>query len=739
YNRLLQTTAEGGAQAKEYEAIYFADRVRNFSIVWLASTIGCAQCHDHKFDPFTMRDFYSLASFFGEVQQKGVMTPEPGMLVPSPEQEQRKTELDAKLAALQKTLDTATPELAAAQTEWEKTFDPASFPAWRPLAIGSATSTNQAVLQPQPDGSLLAQGEARPNDEYTIIGTTDLQKITGFRIELLPDSSLPKNGPGRGAGGTLVVNDFGASVRTGARGKPVKIELEEPTASFAVVEPGNPVRLWQAATLEKKGKKFRFPVKAAQAGREHHLVVATKQPLTVTPDTTLTLIIRHDAADGVRSSGRFRISAIPEGKPRASIGFAPEDIANLLAQEPARRAPGHVKALAAHFRGVAPQLDPVRRELATTRTQYDRSVAEIPKTLVTATEPPKVLKIKARGNWMDESGEPVSPAVPKSFPALRSAATESPSRLDLARWVVAPENPLTARVFVNRLWKLYFGQGLAMTLEDLGSQGEAPSHPELLDWLAVEFRESGWDVKHLVRLMVSSATYQQTSVASPELRERDPYNQLLARQGRFRFDAELVRDNALAVSGLLVGKLGGTSTRPYQPDGYWAYLNFPTRPYEQDHGERLYRRSVYMWWQRTFLHPTLLAFDASTREECVAERARSNTPQQALVLMNDPIYVEAARVFAERIVREGGADAAARVRWAFARALSRPPDAEEADALLKLYRSQLGHYQQATDAARQLASVGEWPVASGIELAEVAAWSAVSRAVLNLHETITRN
>jgi hypothetical protein len=259
------------------------------------------------------------------------------------------------------------------------------------------------------------------------------------------------------------------------------------------------------------------------------------------------------------------------------------------------------------------------------------------------------------------------------------------TRLDLARWLAAPDHPLVARVFVNRLWKLLFGQGLVKTLDDFGSQGAPPTHPELLDWLAVEFRESGWDIKHMMKLIVMSNTYRQSSAASEALRQRDPYNSLLARQGRFRFDAEMVRDNALAASGLLSTKMLGPSTKPYQPPLYWAYLNFPQREWQADHGENLYRRGVYTYWCRTFLHPSLLAFDAPTREECCVERPRSNTPLQALVLLNDPEYVEAARAFAERILREGGSSTEERIRFAFRQTLNRKPQRQEVDVLSTLH------------------------------------------------------
>ena len=317
------------------------------------------------------------------------------------------------------------------------------------------------------------------------------------------------------------------------------------------------------------------------------------------------------------------------------------------------------------------------------------------------------------------------------------------TRLDLARWLVSHDSGasgLTARVFVNRLWKLLFGQGIVRTTEDFGSQGAAPTHPELLDWLAVEFIDSGWDVKHAIKLIVMSGTYRQSSQANPELRRIDPYNQWLARQGRFRIDAEMVRDNALAISGLLTHKIGGRSVKPYQPEGYWDHCNtFQGKLiYDQDHGEDLYRRGLYSYWKRTFLHPAMLAFDAPSREECTAERSRSNTPLQALVLLNDPTYVEAARVIAERIIRDGGQDAHDRLQFAYRRALSREARADELSLLSSTLDQHLQKFRSDIPAAKELISVGEWPVPQDVDAAELAAWTSVARILLNLHETVTR-
>jgi hypothetical protein len=298
---------------------------------------------------------------------------------------------------------------------------------------------------------------------------------------------------------------------------------------------------------------------------------------------------------------------------------------------------------------------------------------------------------------------------------------------------------LLARVIVNRLWQHHFGRGLVATPNDFGAQGARPTHPELLDWLAVEFRERGWSLKQLHRLIVTSATYRQSSRVTPGLHRRDPFNRLFARGPRFRMDAEMIRDNALAVSGLLADKLGGASARPYQPPLYWAYLNFPVREYENDKGEGLYRRGLYTYWCRTFLHPSLKAFDAPTREECTADRPRSNTPLQALVLLNDPTYVEAARAFAERIMSEGGNDVRSRLEFAYRQALSRSIRGEEAKLLEGLYQRHLEGYKADPKSAEALLHVGDDPLPATMDPAELAAWTSVARVIFNLHEMVTRN
>jgi hypothetical protein len=378
-----------------------------------------------------------------------------------------------------------------------------------------------------------------------------------------------------------------------------------------------------------------------------------------------------------------------------------------------------------------------REQIAAVEKQQQELRAAFPLTLVSVSVTPRMVRVLPRGNWLDDSGEVMEPAGPAALPALQIGDRQQ-ARLDLARWLVARDNPLTARVFVNRLWKLCFGQGIVKTLDDFGTQGQWPTHPELLDWLASDFMDHGWNVKRMLKQLVMTQTYQQSSLVTPSMRELDPNNQWLARQSRFRLDAEMVRDNALAVSGLMSRQIGGPSVKPYQPAGYWQHLNFPMREWQNDQGESLYRRGLYTHWQRTFLHPMLANFDAPNRDECTANRNVSNTPQQALTLLNDPTFVEAARVLAGSILSSPAKSDAARLDALFQRAVARPAKAKERESLAKFLAEQRAHYSANAEDTQKLLKVGLAPQPQAKETAELAAWTSLCRVVLNLHETVTR-
>jgi hypothetical protein len=422
----------------------------------------------------------------------------------------------------------------------------------------------------------------------------------------------------------------------------------------------------------------------------------------------------------------------------------PQPVLDALGVADAQRTDAHRRALRDYFvenvySGSRATFDPLHAEVAALAQQRAEAEAAIPTTMVMADMPqPRETFVLVRGQY-DRRGDPVQPGVPAVLPPLSADAPLN--RLGLARWLVDPAHPLTARVTVNRLWQQFFGRGIVKTAEDFGSQGEWPTHPHLLDWLAVEFVEGGWDVKHLVKLIVMSATYQQSSAVTPELLARDAENVLLARGPRFRMDAEVVRDTALAASGLLIEELGGPSVKPYQPEGIWEAVGFVgsnTREYQRQAGEALYRRSLYTFWKRTAPPPSMLTFDAPSRETCVARRARTNTPLQALALLNDEQYVEAARHLAQRLIVSGGATPQDRLAHGFRLCTARQPSERELAILTDQLQQHLAHYQGDAEAATRLLSVGESPRDAVLDPAEHAAYTMVANVLLNLDETITK-
>jgi hypothetical protein len=688
FNMLLQTTSEGGAQAKEYLAKYMADRVRNTSQIFLGSTMGCCECHDHKYDPFTMKDFYSFGSFFADVSEIAVGNPKTYPVIADAEQK-KIAEFDRQLREVQEAYHQTTPEIAAAQAKWEIATladleKSATFSTWHMLGPFKAASFDEAWSK-----------------DFGTEAKVDLKQAFG-NIKWKKQDKLAdgKVHPLSGENSTWYFH------RTATVAAAVETELS--------LGSDDAIAVWVGGKQVHANKVQR----GVTPNQDKVKVQLTKGENEI--------LIKVVNAGGV---GGFYFNASAVGIPAGVVSAL---------RTPAETRTGKQKNnITEQFRSAAPEFKAVRDDMARLGKEKAAFQKAIPRTLMTKVTKPRDIRVLPRGNWLDETGPVMTSAIPEFLGTIPK--DERATRLDLARWIVARDNPLTARTFVNRLWKMYFGSGLATPLDDLGRQGTLPTHPELLDWLAVEFMDSNWDIRKMVRLLVTSATYRQASVASPELRQLDPYNQLYSRQSRFRIDAELVRDNALAISGLLVTKVGGRSTYPYQPAGYWRHMNFPKRTWPGDKGESNYRRGLYTWWQRMFLHPSMVAFDAPSREECTVERPRSNIPQQALVLLNDPTYVEAARVFGARVVHEGGESTQERIQWAFRLALSRRATDREVDVLSAVYANDLKRFSADVESAKAFVSVGESPAPGDGNPAELAAWASVARVILNLHETITRS
>jgi hypothetical protein len=716
YNRLTRTSAEGGIQPKEYLAKYAADRVRTTASVWLGVTMGCAECHDHKFDPISARDFYAFKAFFADIAETGLV-PDRGELawgsqltLPSPEQQRQQQLLEWEIAALRARL----PHLPEPDDvrHWRLGRD--HWTTQRPLSAASASgatltiyndqdieaSVDRAgsiVTERQPgNGIIIASGANPDNDTYTVTLQPAPGVYTALGLEVVQDDTLPGVRVARGA----------------SRLQITEIEVESAAGrhpfAFAFSSVSNPTYETPATSAIDGNPETGWGLVTYGEGRNPFLALRFAKPLQLAPAQTLTVRLRHDSPFRKATTGRFRLAL-------------------------------------SSYAGPPGWFSDTRAELARAECRLRWLDAAIPRVVVTQATAPAPTRILPRGNWMDDSGEIVAPAIPAFLGALDTGQRRA-TRLDLANWLVSPNNPLTARVFVNRAWRQLFGAGLSKTLDDLGAQGEWPTHPELLDWLAAEFQSPSlagarhaWDIKHLFRTIVLSHTYRQSSRPHPAAAQKDPDNRLLARQSRFRVDAEIVRDIALSASGLLTEKFGGPSVYPHQPEGYLAALNFPKREYSASRGADLYRRGVYTFWQRTFLHPALMIFDAPSREECTVNRTSSNTPLQALVLLNDPVFVEAARVFAQNMILHGGSSLPARLDWAFRRALSRLPSPQERDVLTRLYNTQLARLKKNPQDALQLARAGEAPLPPGLNHHELAATTLVARAILNLHETVTRN
>ena len=792
YNRLNRASAEGGLQPNEYLAKYGADRVRTLSTVWLGSTMGCAECHDHKFDPFLSKDFYAMKAFFADIRETGQI-PDRGrgawgekLALPADEQARRVAALNEEITALRRGLDADAQQLKKERWAWEDRLLPdfeAGKLAWtyqRPVAASSANGAILTIYNDEPvdsnfylkgslssehkrgEGLIVASGPNPDNETYTVTLKPGNGAWTAVGIDVFQDESLPGSRFARGAD-RFVLTEVDAEIsEPGSPTRKLPFVLatsggigERPENPAMAVLDGDPSTGW-GVTITEEYNPF--------------LALRLAEPIHTRVDSLITVRLHQDSALRRATIGRFRMAlssaahswpengesedkmkASPPDNPALTLTVAagrglPPDLPKILRMQEDERSPEQKDAVLDFFEWSVLDLQPAYIRLAKLRAERDMLYAAIPHVVLTESTRPRVTRILPRANWMDETHEIVQPAVPEFLGKLgtRGRAT----RLDLANWLVSPQNPLTARAFVNRMWRQFFGTGISKVLEDLGSQGEWPVHPELLDWLAAEFMHPewhaasdaahDWDMRHIIRTIVTSHTYRQSSLGNPQIDERDPDNRLLARQSPYRVDAEIVHDIALSVSGLLVEKFGGPSVRPYEPEGYLAAMNFPKREYSASRGTDLYRRALYTEWQRTFLHPTLLTFDAPTREECTVNRVGSNTPLQALDLLNDEIFVESARVFAQNIVSQGGAAFDAQLDWAFRRALDRTPNKDERLILKDLYRKNLVRFRAEPALAGQLLTVGETPHPTANE-PEIAAMTLVARAILNSHETITRN
>jgi Protein of unknown function (DUF1553)/Protein of unknown function (DUF1549)/Planctomycete cytochrome C len=698
FHRNHMLNEEGGIIDEEFLAEYTADRVETTAAVWLGQTFNCCRCHDHKFDPFTQRDFYALKAYFHNVSERGVgiysnpvrINAPPFIKLPSPEFESKVVAANAKL----KTVEDQLASIDADDIDlWAQSLTEAEI-QWVPLEPIKATGGDQPPILEANTVSIGPQ-ETRANN-IQITGKLPSGKLTALRIE-------------------CTTTDSEATLQW--------TELKVGKSKIRPLESAN-----DKLVDDDRRTQTRLSV-APDKPSLAHFVFETPVEL---PKITITLGVNN--ANGTT---HWRMYATT-----ASVDLiAPESILAIASKEPAKRTSRERKQLIDYRKSQLADYRKLDDEATALRKEIAAAEAEIPTTLVMdERKEPRPTFILMRGAY-DKPGDPVSMATPAILP---QPAPELPkNRLGLARWLVSSENPLTSRVTVNRFWQQCFGAGLVRSSEDFGSQGDLPSHSELLDWLAVDFHESGWDVKRLLKLIVMSETYRQSS-GHPvgEEHHLDPSNTWLARGARHRLPAEVIRDQALSASGLLVSRLGGPAVKPYHPPGLYeqvvAQRDNPQATYKQGQGEDLHRRSLYTYWKRSVPHPSMMIFDVPFREVCSMRRSRSNTPLQALNLMNDPTYVEASRFLAQRMIQEGGESTESRITYGFRLLLARTPSSQELKILMDAVERTRIDFDQDNEAASQLLSVGESKHSEAISNAELAVYTSLASTLLNLDETITR-
>ena len=756
---------EGGAIAQEYLNAYIVDRVNTLGTVFLGLTVACSQCHDHKYDPIEQKDFYQLYAFFNTIPENGLDGSKgnavPLIKAPRELDRQRLSALSDQIAGIEKQISGPLPIVDTAQEKWEPTALAESRNQWAVPVPVEMISKGGATLTRLEDGSLLASGTNPDKETYEVTLPLTGGKLTAMRLEALPDDSFAAKGPGRSENGNVVLTDVRLSLVTDD-GSLSPLPLKSAAADHSQKDHS----VEQAIDDDPASGWGIYP----QVGQPHAAMFVLASPAEVGEAAKLKVTLDFQSAYAHHQFGRIRLGLSSEPSPQLDGKFPPE-IAVVLETPADKRTDEQRAALRKFYReSISPDVKRLADKLAALRKERDDLDKALPTVMVMEEmEKPRETFVLMRGAY-DKPGEKVAANVPGFLPPLRDGAPRN--RLSLAMWLTSAEHPLTARVTVNRYWQLLFGTGLVKTAEDFGSQGELPSHGQLLDWLAVEFStglkskvpspksdsrdialdfglgtldSAAWDVKKLIRRLVTSSTYRQSSAVTPELVSRDGENRLLARGARFRLPAEFIRDQALVAAGLLNGEIGGKSVSPYQPSGLWEELmsredgkNWTAQSYEQDHGRDLYRRTMYTFWKRTCPPPTLTTFDAPDRETCTVRRARTNTPLQALVLMNDPTYVEASRKFAERILRDGGSSLDSRLAFAFRTVLTRAPREKELAILRQVFEKQKARFTASPEAAAKLLSIGESPRDESLDQTELAAWTIVASTLLNLDEALTK-
>ena len=758
FNRNHRINGEGGIIAEEWRVETVIDRVETTGQTWLGLTVGCSRCHDHKYDPLTQREFYALFALFNNVPENGTImgssnrsggNSDPLFEIPSPEQDVELARLTQVVADAEAAVASEVAGIDALVAAWEKSLGgavAAAGKAWEPFEPLELRSAGGASFRRSEDGSWVVEGTNPPRDTYEFESLLPGQSFGGLLIEVIPDAALADGGFGRAGNGNIVVSKLEVEIEPAEGGDPVPVKLARAEADY---EQQN----WPAAAVltGQKGKGWAIDGNDPAKRQPRHLAVFPAAVVNVTENSRLVVRIRQEAFDG-HAIGRFRLSVT--GVDPALMGAGgpnmPPAVTTALAVGADKRSKDQQQTLRKFYRE---KVDgPIKRAEAA-REAAKKSLAEFRQTLPTAMVmkegSPREAFLLLRGEY-DKRGEKVPPGLPAFLPPLPEGTQAD--RLALARWIVSRDNPLTARVWVNRAWERFFGTGLCKTSENLGSQAEYPSHPELLDWMAAEFMEGTslppiggqpagpWNMKAFTKLLVTSAVYRQAATVTPDKLAKDPGNRLLARAPRIRLPGEIVRDQALAAAGLIVPTIGGPSVRPWMPDGVWDETSKygDLRGYKPDTGAGRYRRSMYTVWKRTAAPPTMLLFDAPNRETCQVKRSRTNTPLQALALLNETTFVEAAQGLAKRMLAEGGGSPAERLARGFRLAIGRVPTAAELATLVAGFEADRAAFAADAAAAEKFAGFGLVKPPEGMAAQEFAAYALTANVIINLDEFVMR-
>jgi len=727
FHRNHMINGEGGRIAEESRVEYVMDRTETTGTVWMGLTLNCCRCHDHKYDALKQSEYYQLSAYFNSLEETGANDDrgyaKPVMTMASPAEQQRIDAVRAAEKDANKLRDELSKKLLTEQPAWERamaagTTDKPTEIEWQVLTAEDVSSENGATVTKLPDKSLLVSGTNPDVDDLVMTAITQLTGVTAVKLEVLPDDSLADKGPGRAPNGSWVLSEF----KMLGDGRPV--ELAAVRSDFD--QPGWPL----ANALD--GKDGTGWGTWPQVGKNHEAIFEVRTEFGYRPDRLLSFRLQSRSPHKQHVIGRFRLSIT--NSPIALLKPVPENVKAALAVAADQRDEAQKKAITDFYLASEPRLIAAKKKADDAKNAREKAEREAPRTMVMRDrKEPRKTFILEKGAY-DKFGAEVEHGTPAVLPPL--AADAPKNRLALAQWLVSANHPLTPRVTVNRHWQMFFGRGLVKTMEDFGVQGEKPTYRELLDWLATDFVENGWDVKRLHRQIVTSATYRQSSRVPEGMAERDPENKLLARGARFRLPSWMLRDQALAASGLLVEKLGGPPVKVYQPTGVWEDATFGQIKFTQDHGEALYRRSLYIFWRR-IVAPTLF-FDVANRQQCSVKSSHTNTPLHALVTMNDITYIEAARALGERMLKQGGAGDAERLAFGFRLCTSRPPGGKEAGLLA----SSLARFRQQfagdSEAAQKLITTGESKPDANLPAAELAAQTSLALLLLNLDETLTK-